>query len=140
METDSVAFTVALPAFPEPVLELVMVLPDVRFTCADAIVISPPAPLPDVEVLSSPPSVIVNCDVATWILPAFPSLSAVLRIPLSVPEMVTDPAAFTVALPAFPEPVLELVMVLPDVRARVVNASPISPPAPAPDVEVLNAP
>jgi hypothetical protein len=117
-----------------------MVLPDLRFTCAVVSVISPPAPLPDVEVLSFPPFVIVNCGVVTWILPAFPSLLAVLRIPLSVSEMVTDPVAFTEALPAFPEPVLELVMVLPDVRVRVVNASSISPPVPAPDVEVLNAP
>jgi hypothetical protein len=81
-ETHLVAFARILPAFPEPMLELVIVLPDVRSTCAIFRVISPPAPLPDVDVLNSPPSAIVRLGVVTWILPAFPALLAVLKSPV----------------------------------------------------------
>jgi len=48
----------------------------------------------------------VSVGVVTRMLPASPALLAVLKSPLPVPEIMTNPVASTVALPALPAPVL----------------------------------
>jgi hypothetical protein len=131
-EADSVAVTVTLPPWPEPLVLLTTCAPPV---CVKLLTFSetlPAFPAPDVATEIVPPSPIVNVGVETVTSPAFPVLDVVLNSPLPAPDIETNSLAVAPTVPPAPLPVVLLKTCAPLVRLRLFTLSEILPAAPAP--------
>ena len=109
--------------------------PPVRARLPTSSVMLPAAPSPTVATEILPPSLIVNTGVDTVIVPAAPEPCAVLKSPLSRPEIETEPAAaLTARFPPSPALVVLLSTLAPPERARLPTSSVMLPAAPSPTV------
>jgi hypothetical protein len=143
------AVTCTVPPLPAPVVAEVMSAPPLRTaspTSATATV--PAAPDPSVFVEIAPPSAIERVPALILTSPAFPLLPRVdldempVKRVWDIPSIVTAPATLTKTLPAFPEPIFWVSVViapsLPITKAPAVTET--LPAFPAPNVLLWIAP